>query len=276
MTIQAQALKVGHDGRSVVDAIGVSHPVCYEPQRIVSLVPSITELLCELGLASQIVGRTGFCIHPKETVTKITKVGGTKDVNIKKIRALNPSHAIVNIDENEKELYDELTQFIPNVFVTHPLTPHDNLDLFRSLGTLFNASEATSRLVSQYKLGEQRIRALPAAKTTRVLYLIWKDPWMIVSQDTYIAQMLGLIHWEVICLDRLARYPQVKLEDYVGAVDKVLLSSEPYSFRQKHVAEVQAIFGETVDVLLVDGEMLSWYGSRAILGLDYLHALAHR
>ncbi|MBI1942723.1 MAG: ABC transporter substrate-binding protein, partial [Betaproteobacteria bacterium] len=105
--------------------------------RIVSLVPSITELVCDLGLAGELVGRTGFCIHPKEVVRKIPKVGGTKSVNLEKVRALEPSHVIVNVDENRKETADELAAFVPNILVTHPLGPLDNLALYRQIGSAF-------------------------------------------------------------------------------------------------------------------------------------------
>src|SRR6476659_2450979 len=115
----------------LVDALGVEHTplAAHETPRIVSLVPSLTELLCDLGLAGCLVGRTGFCIHPAATVRAIPKVGGTKDVNIEKIRRLAPTHLVVNIDENEKPAVDTLAAFIPSVIVTHPLAPRDNLGL---------------------------------------------------------------------------------------------------------------------------------------------------
>ena len=107
--------------------------------RIVSLVPSITELVCELGLADQLVGRTGFCIHPKERLKKIPKVGGTKSVDVDRIRELAPTHVIVNVDENRKETADALARFVPNLIVTHPLAPLDNLALYRQVGNAFGS-----------------------------------------------------------------------------------------------------------------------------------------
>jgi ABC-type Fe3+-hydroxamate transport system substrate-binding protein len=137
----------------LTDAIGQQHqPVAAAQARIVSLVPSITELICDLGLASSLVGRTGFCIHPADVVQAIPKIGGTKDVNIEKIRRLAPTHLIVNIDENEKPTVDLLAEFIPHVIVTHPNTPRDNLALYRLLGGIFQADAAAEQLCTRLKM----------------------------------------------------------------------------------------------------------------------------
>ena len=154
-------------------------------------MPSITELVCELGLADQLVGRTGFCIHPKETLKKIPKVGGTKSVNLKKIRELAPTHVIVNVDENRKETADALAEFVPNVIVTHPLAPLDNLALYRQIGSAFGKEREAEVLCSKFEAAvlENRKTKISAKK---VLYLIWKDPWMTVSRDTYVSRMLAL------------------------------------------------------------------------------------
>ena len=123
------------------DALGVEHRRADPEFRIVSLVPSLTELLCELGLSGSIVGRTGFCIHPRETVKEIEKVGGTKDVNVQKIREMHPTHVVVNIDENTKEIADELGTFVEHIVVTHPNVPRDNIALFDTMGFIFSAEE---------------------------------------------------------------------------------------------------------------------------------------
>ena len=202
----------------LIDAMGVEHTrLAADAQpRIVSLVPSVTELLCDLGLAERIVGRTGFCIHPANTVRAIAKVGGTKDVNIEKIRKLAPTHLVVNIDENEKPTVDALA---------------------------------------------------------RVLYCIWQDPWMTVARDTYIARMLalaGMAQWAAP--DNVSRYPVFTWSDALaGEIDEVLLSSEPYRFTEAHVDAIERQTGKPAR--LVDGEMMSWYGSRGIAGLRYLREL---
>ena len=256
------------------DAVGVTHPVVDFAQapRIVSLVPSITELLCDLGLAPWIVGRTGFCIHPAALVKSIAKVGGTKDVNIGKLRALAPTHLIVNIDENEKPTVDALASFVPHVIVTHPLGPRDNLALYRLLGSIFDRNEAAELLCTQFNCA---LSALREGRPQRVLYCIWKDPWMTVTRDTYIARMLeqiGWQQWEAQPAHAGARYPVFSWSDQlVREIDMVLLSSEPYRFTEAHVDSLELQIGKPV--LLVDGEMLSWYGSRAIAGLHYLNQL---
>ncbi|MFC3108459.1 helical backbone metal receptor [Undibacterium arcticum] len=268
---------------TLTDAIGNAHhaidPGAPAP-RIVSLVPSITELLCDLGLAAWLVGRTGFCIHPADSVRAIAKVGGTKDVNIDKIRKLAPTHLIVNIDENVKPTVDQLAQFIPHVIVTHPLTPRDNLALYRLLGRIFGATPRAETLCSAFEQEYAALTQIPQAVAQTVLYCIWKDPWMSVSQDTYIANMLALIGWRVwVAAPKggdavpAPRYPSFSWSDaLVHEIDQVLLSTEPYRFTDTHLDALERQIGKPVR--LVDGEMLSWYGSRAIAGLRYLRELA--
>jgi ABC-type Fe3+-hydroxamate transport system substrate-binding protein len=244
--------------------------------RIVCLVPSITELLCDLGLSEQLVGRTGFCIHPWETVRKIPKVGGTKDLKFDRIRELEPTHVVVNIDENRKEDAEALAEFIPNVVVTHPLEPRDNLALYRQMGEAFGVEAEAEKLCEEFEAAYERALANHGPEQ-RVLYLIWRDPWMTVASDTYIAQTLALFNWRTQPSSfgnpegdqrQKVRYPEVDLADFPD-VDRVLLSSEPFHFKEHHVGEVEGLVpGATVS--LIDGEMTSWYGSRAIRGLDYL------
>lgn len=236
--------------------------------RIVSLVPSITELICELGLADQLVGRTGFCIHPKELLKKIPKVGGTKSVNLEKVRALRPTHVIVNVDENKKETADALAQFVPNVIVTHPLAPQDNLKLYRQIGEAFAKEREAGELCSRFEAAYREVqeRKFPARN---VLYLIWKNPWMTVSRDTYVSRKLGLFGLQTLPESADARYPVISLEEsWLRDVELVLLSSEPYRFQQKHLDEIANTLKKPAR--LIDGEMTSWYGSRAIQGLRYL------
>jgi len=245
--------------------------------RIVSLVPSITELLCDLDLSGQLVGRTGFCIHPWETVRTIPKVGGTKDVLMDRVRELEPTHVVVNVDENLKEDAETLAEFVPNVVVTHPLEPRDNLGLYRQMGAEFGREAEAEELCERFERAYERAAA-GAGPERSVLYLIWRDPWMTVAADTYIAQTLRLFNWRTQPLvlsnpvgdkGRGVRYPEVDLADFGAQVDRVLLSSEPFHFKERHVAEVEELV-PGAEVSLIDGEMTSWYGSRAIAGLDYL------
>lgn len=238
--------------------------------RIVSLVPSITELVCELGLADQLVGRTGFCIHPRDALKKIPKVGGTKSVNLKRIRELAPTHVIVNVDENRKETADALAGFVPNVIVTHPLAPLDNLALYRQIGGAFGKERKAEELCSRFELAYREIEEQEFPRRN-VLYLIWKDPWMTVSRDTYVSRTLGLFGLRTVPEEAGKRYPELGNLEVPGA-ELVLLSSEPYRFNDKHRAELQTALRKPVR--LIDGEMTSWYGSRAIRGLGYLAEFA--
>lgn len=252
----------------LVDATGAVHARVDGEARIVCLVPSITELLCDLGLAEQLVGRTGFCIHPWDVVRQIPKVGGTKDIRLEKIRSLSPTHAILNIDENRRETAQALAEFVPNIVVTHPLDPLDNLALYRLLGGIFGREREAEALCAEFQqaLVQLRARERPAED---VLYLVWREPWMSISPETYISRTLALVNWQTQPRGTDARYPEIDLADHAGRVSRVLLSSEPFHFKERHVPEVQALV-PGAEVSLIDGEMTSWYGSRAIKGLRYL------
>jgi ABC-type Fe3+-hydroxamate transport system substrate-binding protein len=254
----------------LIDALGRQHEPAPDA-RIVCLVPSITELLCELGLSGRLVGRTGFCIHPHDTVAAIPKVGGTKDVNIDKIRGLAPTHVVVNIDENEKPAVERLAEFVPHVVVTHPNTPRDNLDLARLMGGIFGAQAAAERWCAAFEDEYAALQKQPRTQRT-VLYCIWQDPWMTVSRDTYIAAMLAELGWRVPEIGDGVRYPRFGWSSaLVAGLDAVLLSTEPYRFTEAHADALEKQIG--IPVFLVDGEMMSWYGSRALEGLRYLRRL---
>lgn len=258
-----------------IDAAGHYHAPAGPDCRIVSLVPSITELLCDLGLAPRLVGRTGFCIHPREIVRPITKVGGTKTLKFDVIRALAPTHLIVNIDENNKADVERLAACVPHIVVTHPCAPRDNLALYRLLGHIFGRAAQADTLCDALTA---RLDALvrETFAPQNVLYAIWKDPWMTVSPATYIAGMLQLVNWRTLPVASAQRYPAFTLdESWVRGTDLILLSSEPYRFRESHAAELRALPALAgIPVHLIDGAMVSWYGSRAIPGLDYLRAFA--
>ena len=172
------------------DAAGLAHAPVDTTPRIASLVPSITDLLFSLDLGDQLVARTGFCIHPREAVRNVPKVGGTKTVKLDKLRELAPTHVIVNIDENTRPTVDKLREFIPHIIVTHPCSPEDNLALYELLGGIFRREAQAQKLSDALTQELEALRGrhfLPH----RVLYAIWQDPWMTVSRDTYI---LSLIH----------------------------------------------------------------------------------
>lgn len=260
------------------DALGKPHGRYAGKPRVVSLVPSITELLLSLGLAEVVVGRTGFCIHPRQLVRRIPKLGGTKGFSIDKLRALAPTHVIVNIDENRRQEVDALRDFVPHVIVTHPLAPRDNLDLYRLLGGVFDRDSESADLCLAF---EREWAAMSAwavgVPRQKVLYLIWREPWLSVARDTYISRVLAAAGWDTLPVDSIVRYPEVDLSVLLREVDVVLLSSEPYPFRERHLRELcrRQLAGELAPAraALIDGEMVSWYGTRAIAGLAYLRTL---
>ena len=250
--------------------------------RIASLVPSITELLVALGLGDALVARTGFCIRPGNALREVPKIGGTKDVNIAKLRRLAPSHVIVNIDENRRETVDALREFVPHIIVTHPQAPADNFVLLEQMNESFGDQSGVSQRCAD--LAAELRQALSRCRETawpgeRVLYLIWREPWMTVARNTYIARMLAEVGWKtrpaVDGLDAGAtRYPVLAGDElWLADIERVLLSSEPYRFDAAHVQLAQALC-PGAKVQLVDGELLSWYGPRAAAGLDYLRTLA--
>ncbi len=252
----------------LTDAGGTVLAPAGDEARIVSLVPSITELLCALGLAERLVGRTGFCVHPRDMTRTIPKVGGTKHVKLDRIRELRPTHAVVNVDENLRETAEALAKCVPHLIVTHPQDPRDNPGLYRLLGAVFGREREAEALCRAFEDAYARARAASRVPQD-VLYLIWREPWMTVARDTYISRTLALFDWHTLPAASCARYPEVELAAFAGKVDRVLLSSEPYHFGRRHVAEVAAAV-DGADVALIDGEMTSWYGSRAIAGLRYL------
>jgi hypothetical protein len=266
------------DGRAVT-------PTDRRPPRIASLVPSLTELAFALGLGERLVARTGFCVHPKEQVAAIAKVGGTKDVRLDRLRRLAPTHVLVNIDENRRETIEAIRAWgdaAPEIVVTHPLDPEDNLALVDQLAATFAGEPGVAANAGALRraLAGELAATTPAGRPERrVLYLIWHRPWMTVARDTYLSRMLARIGWQTLPdatggFAGAARYPAlVGSEPWLAEVDEVLLSSEPFSFRAEHVQEAQGTC-PGARVRRVDGERLGWYGARAVAGLRYLRALA--
>jgi ABC-type Fe3+-hydroxamate transport system substrate-binding protein len=246
--------------------------------RIASLVPSLTELLFALGLGPWVVARTGFCTQPAEAAA-VPKVGGTKDVNLAKLRRLAPTHALVNVDENRIETADALRAFVPHVVVTHPCGPADVDGLIAQLADTFAALPGVADRAAALRAGlRNELAATQARAAVPVLYLIWREPWMTVARDTYISRLLACAGWQTLPAlhggERgAARYPALHgNEPWLADVREVLLSSEPYAFTPEHVAPAQALCPQA-RVRLVDGELLSWYGPRTAAGLRYLREL---
>ncbi|MDQ3395489.1 MAG: helical backbone metal receptor [Bacteroidota bacterium] len=238
------------------------------PNRIISLVPSQTELLFDLGLNEEIVGITKFCIHPPSKVKKIAKIGGTKNFNFEKINSLHPDLIIANKEENYKEGVLQLSQSFP-VWVSDIKDLDEAYTMIEGIGSITDKSSAASEIIGRIK---KDLEAIKINKKKKALYLIWKNPYMSIGGDTFINQMLEYAGFENL-LNKSRRYPQISPEEIAFmAPEYILLSSEPYPFKEKHINEFQKISPKS-KIMVVDGEMFSWYGSRLQYSAKYFKEL---
>jgi ABC-type Fe3+-hydroxamate transport system substrate-binding protein len=241
------------------------------PRRIVSLVPSQTELLHTLGLEDEVVGITRFCIHPETWRRGKTRIGGTKDADVSKIRSLQPDLVIANKEENLLETVSEIRSFCP-VWTSDVCDIPGALDMVLSIGSLVGRERESKELVESLN-PLSAMRLVPRRR--RAVYLVWKDPWMAAGGDTFIHDMMRCAGLSNAFEDR-SRYPSLTLDEMSATrSDLLLLSSEPYPFRERHVEELKKAFPHA-DVALVDGEMFSWYGSRMVRSIPYLDSLRER
>ncbi len=238
------------------------------PQRIISLVPSISELLFHLGLDARIAGITRYCIHPNEKTQNKAKIGGTKKFRFEKIEKLQPDLIIGNKEENYQEGIARLAKDYP-VWMSDISTLDDALNMILAVGTLTQTGQAAATLASEI---ETRFQNLPKATTAKAAYLIWKNPYMAVGGNTFINNMLAACGLVNLFEPRL-RYPEIRQEDLFDA-DVILLSSEPYPFGQTDIDELHSAFPGK-QVVLVDGTYFSWYGSRLLDTPDYFRNLQH-
>ncbi|MEG0926245.1 ABC transporter substrate-binding protein [Chryseobacterium sp.] len=235
--------------------------------KIVSLVPSITEALFDLGLTeNEIVGRTKFCIHPQDKVKNVAVIGGTKNINIDKIKALQPDLILANKEENIKEQVEALMDDF-KVTVTNVETIEDNYYLLKNLGKLLGKEERAQVFnLKIYEILHQAKLETPV----KAAYLIWKNPYMTIGADTFINRILTEIGFENIFKDK-TRYPEIKTEDLADA-DVIMLSSEPFPFKEKHIEELQAFYPDK-KIMIVDGEAFSWYGTHIAKCENYFREL---
>ncbi len=243
------------------------------PIRIVSLVPSQTELLCDLGLEFVIVGMTKFCVHPSHLLKEKTIVGGTKQVHFDRIKALNPDIILCNKEENTREIVTTC-EAICLVHVSDVVTINDSLDLIKQYGVLFNKRYESEILQKRIKKEQNAFKAFIKDKTPlKTVYFIWKKPWMIAANDTFINHLLNLNKFEN-AYKHIQRYPEIELSNLYkdDTVTLVLLSSEPYPFKEAHKKELKMYYPQAT-IKLVDGEMFSWFGSRLTLAFSYFKNL---
>lgn len=242
------------------------------PKRMVSLVPSQTELLADLGLDAEVVGITKFCVHPADWFRNKPRVGGTKQLHLDRIRALKPDLIIGNKEENVKEQVEALA----NEF---PVWLSDVTDFDAALKMMVAVGELVGRAAQGRALSQAIQQAFSSLRQNRpairAAYFIWRQPWMVAAGDTFINDMMSMAGFENV-FAHLKRYPEIGAAELKEAAPEILLlSSEPYPFREKHAEELRSVAGNC-RTMMVDGEMFSWYGSRMLKAADYLANLRAR
>lgn len=250
------------------DQLGRQVELHVPPRRIVSLVPSQTELLADLGLNDCVVGITKFCVHPESWRKTKAIIGGTKQFDFTAIHALNPDLIIANKEENYQAGIAELSKHYP-VWISDIVTLDDALDMITQVGSVTQTESKAHELVGSIRQSFQNLLKLQELKT---LYLIWRNPWMAAASGTFIHEMIGLTGLKNSIADR-SRYPELTSDEIRQLnPELIFLSSEPYPFKEKHIAELQKLC-PAARILLVDGEMFSWYGSRLLKFPAYLQTL---
>lgn len=234
--------------------------------RIVSLVPSQTELLVDLGLKDRLVGVTKFCVHPKDLRREVPMIGGTKNVKVELVESLNPDLVLGNKEENNRADIETLEQKLP-VWMSDIFTLEDALEMIRRVGEITGTQVRASEIGSEIQANFSRLSALRKSGKS-VLYLIWKNPYIAAGTNTFIDSMLTVLGFRNAM--KQDRYPEVELKSLNP--DFIFLSSEPFPFKEKHIEELQNQFPGS-QVVLVDGEYFSWYGSRLIGAPAYFEEL---
>jgi ABC-type Fe3+-hydroxamate transport system substrate-binding protein len=258
---------------TVTDHVGNILEIKSPPQRIISLVPSQTELLFDLGLDAQLVGITRYCIHPTGQVETKAKVGGTKRFDFEKIKALQPDLIIGNKEENYKEGIEELQKHYP-VWISDIFTLNDAFAMMREVSAITGREKEGAAIITEIETAFSAYRSgLQVNNPTSAAYFIWRKPYMVAAQNTFIDSMLHTLGVHN-AFAHLQRYPEITPDILTSAKpDFIFLSTEPYSFSEKHIPEFESI-SPASKVILVDGEMFSWYGSRLRLAPAYFTQLA--
>jgi ABC-type Fe3+-hydroxamate transport system substrate-binding protein len=252
-----------------IDQTGQELQIDRTPKRIISLVPSQTELLFDLGLKDKVIGITKFCIHPEEWFRSKTRIGGTKQLNIKLIKQLQPDLIIANKEENVKEQIRELEKYFP-VWISDVNNLENAYEMIEQIGLITHKETAAKKIADTIKKNFARLQT--RNPKLRTCYLIWQDPYMTVGGDTFIHSMLEAAGFNNIFTEQ-KRYPAITIDQLLNAhCQLLLLSSEPYPFKQKHIDELQTLIPDT-KIVLVDGEMFSWYGSRILKAPEYFISL---
>lgn len=255
--------------RSFTDQLNRTIHISYPPKRIISLVPSQTELLFDLGLDSEIIGITKFCVHPESKFKVKTKIGGTKKLNLDLIRSLKPDLIIGNKEENEQTQIEELMKNLP-VWMSDIYDLEDAKKTITQIGELVDRTPEAAYLNHLINAGFNDLQTLALENNLNksVAYLIWKNPYMFAGRNTFINHMLAMNGLNNVIREN--RYPEMDLNELaLLKPELIFLSSEPYPFKEKHLEEIRVVIPEA-KVMLVDGEMFSWYGSRLVKAVQYL------
>jgi ABC-type Fe3+-hydroxamate transport system substrate-binding protein len=257
---------------NATDQMGRRVAVPFPPQRIVSLVPSQTELLFDLGLGERVVGVTKFCIHPAEARKKATVIGGTKNFDFEKIASLNPDLIIGNKEENYQAGIDQLAANYP-VWLSDISNLAEALDMIRRVGFIAGAKEKAEVLATEIATSFAALAPVGADNApTTAAYFIWRKPYMVAAEGTFINDMLRRAGLANVFASQ-QRYPEIIADQLATAApQRILLSSEPYPFSEKHIAEFQQICRDA-KIEIVDGELFSWYGSRLRKSAAYFSQL---
>ena len=256
--------------RVFTDMTGRETEIVFPPRRIISVVPSQTELLYDLGLQEEVIALTKFCVHPQQWYRNKERIGGTKNLNLEKIKSLAPDLILANKEENTKEEIEELQRHFP-VWISDITTVEHALQMIGHIGEITGNHDAAQQLIRTI------IENYPDEKTTlrSAAYFIWYRPWMCVGNTTFIHDVLRRCGYKNV-FGKESRYPEINEEQLKEAdPDVVLLSSEPFPFKEKHITEIKKILPNT-EVKLVDGELFSWYGSRMVKACPYLKSFVRK
>ncbi|QUG43399.1 ABC transporter substrate-binding protein [Psychrobacillus sp. INOP01] len=254
----------------VIDHLGRKVVLPKSPKRIISVCPAITETLFSLGLEKEVVGRTKYCIFPQDIIETVPIVGGTKEVNLSKVRELQPDLIFAEKEENTEEMVLELEKIAP-VFVLEVKTIQD---AFRFITTLGEVTETTENARPLLASCQKSFQSIESKENGKAAYVIWRKPYMVVGGTTYINDVLHVMGFQNPFTNEESRYPVVTREQLANArLNKLFLASEPFPFQEKHLAEFQ-LFLPNTEIILVDGEMF-WYGSRMLVAGEYLTKLVN-
>lgn len=236
------------------------------PQKIISLVPSLTELLFDFGLGDKVIGRTRFCIHPKKAVTDVPVIGGTKNPRVEDILSLEPDLIIANKEENRKTDIEQL-EIDTEVMVTDIRTIEEALISIYDIANRVGVPDKARKLIAEI---QQEMDHIPDEPALRTAYFIWREPWMTVGNDTYIHSVLSRWNLQNV-YEQKTRYPNTTLQELADkAPELIILSSEPYPFKEKHIKEVGSVCPKS-NIVLANGEWFSWYGSRMAASFKQLN-----